>query len=131
MRSAIWEVRLNGVVVGESALNALVALHKEQFGRGPTRARTEWAGRDAMVCFLEDALLPAEQQMVRIGAAQRVREQRAYFQAITATHFIGAVEKGGGTPYLNRAFESAVTQQVEQTHDRREREDREHDHHAR
>jgi D-amino peptidase len=25
--SAIWEVRLNGVVVGESALNALVALH--------------------------------------------------------------------------------------------------------
>jgi len=37
--------------------NAMVKLHKEQFGRGPTRARTHFAGPDALVCVLEDVLL--------------------------------------------------------------------------
>jgi uncharacterized protein YbcI len=40
--------------------NAMVALHKEQFGRGPTRARANFAGPDALMCVWEDALLPAE-----------------------------------------------------------------------
>ena len=36
---------------------AMVALHKEQFGRGPTRARSHFAGQDALVCVLENVLL--------------------------------------------------------------------------
>src|SRR3954454_540896 len=44
--------------------NAMVALHKEQFGRGPTRARATYAGDNTLVCTLEDALLPAERTMV-------------------------------------------------------------------
>jgi len=72
--------------------NALVALHKEQFGRGPTRARTHFAGPDAVMCILEDALLPAERKMAEMGEAQRVRESRMAFQAATATEFIEAVE---------------------------------------
>ena len=44
--------------------NALVALHKEQFGRGPTKAQSNFAGADTLVCILEDALLPAERTMV-------------------------------------------------------------------
>jgi uncharacterized protein YbcI len=54
--------------------NALVALHKHQFGRGPTRARTHYAGRDILVCLMEDALLPAERALVGMGEAHRVEK---------------------------------------------------------
>ena len=73
--------------------NALVALHKEQFGRGPTRARTNYAGQDTLVCVLEDALLPAERAMVEMGEAHRVQESRLFFQSATADRFIAAVEE--------------------------------------
>jgi uncharacterized protein YbcI len=85
---------------------ALVRLHKEQFGRGPTQARTEYAGRDALLCVLESALLPAERAMVEVGEDQRVREQRVFLQAATADLFVGAVEEITGRKV--RAFSSAV-----------------------
>ena len=72
--------------------NAMVALHKEQFGRGPRRARSNFAGPDTLVCVLEDALLPAELTMVAMGDQQRVRESRMYLQVATASEFTGAVE---------------------------------------
>ena len=34
--------------------NAMVRLHKDQFGRGPTNARAYFAGPDAVMCVLED-----------------------------------------------------------------------------
>src|SRR5918997_1594394 len=60
------------VLVGVS--NAIVKLHKKQFGRGPTYARAEFAGPDALVCILEGALLPAERALVELGEESRVRE---------------------------------------------------------
>src|SRR5215217_2956198 len=72
--------------------NALVSLHKEQFGRGPTLARSHFAGNDMLVCVLEDALLPAERMMVRMGDQQRVRESRTAFQAATRDQFVSAIE---------------------------------------
>ena len=72
--------------------NALVRLHKEQFGRGPTQARAYFAGPDMLVCSVEQALLPAERKLVELGDQQRVRESRVAFQAATATDFIAAVE---------------------------------------
>ena len=72
--------------------NALVALHKEQFGRGPTSARSNYAGPDTLVCVFEDALLPAERAMVEMGEHHRVRESRMWFQVATSRRFIDAVE---------------------------------------
>lgn len=72
---------------------AMVALHKEQFGRGPTTARSYFAGADALVCVLEDVLLPAERKMVTRGEEQRVRESRTAFQVATADEFVTAVEQ--------------------------------------
>jgi uncharacterized protein YbcI len=86
--------------------NAMVALHKEQFGRGPTRAQSHFAGPDALVCVLDNALLPAERAMVEMGEAQRVRESRTFFQVATADQFIAAVE--GITGRTVRAFASAI-----------------------
>jgi uncharacterized protein YbcI len=73
--------------------NALVALHKEQFGRGPTRARTNYAGDNTLVCVLEDAMLPAERMMAEMGDQQRVSESRLALQAATRSRFIAAVEQ--------------------------------------
>lgn len=73
--------------------NAMVSLHKQQFGRGPTDARTHFAGDDTLVCILEDALLPAEVKMTEMGEQQRVRESRTFFQVATASQFIDAVER--------------------------------------
>jgi uncharacterized protein YbcI len=95
-RSAMSDVRPEAqqIVGAMSAVsNAMVALHKEQFGRGPTRARSHFAGPDTVVCVLEDALLPAERAMVEMGEAQRVRESRMWFQVATAQRFIDAVEQ--------------------------------------
>jgi uncharacterized protein YbcI len=86
--------------------SAMVALHKEQFGRGPRRARTEFAGPDALVCVLDDALLPAERTMVSMGDQHRVRESRMYLQVASADEFVHAVEEILGRRV--RSFASAT-----------------------
>ena len=86
--------------------NAMVALHKEQFGRGPMSARSQFAGPNTLVCVLEEALLPAERKLVLMGEHQRVREGRLAFQAATADEFIAAVEQIVGRKV--RAFASAT-----------------------
>ena len=86
--------------------NAMVRLHKEQFGRGPTQARSNFAGPDALLCVLEDVLLPAELKMIELGEDGRVRDARVSFQVATADEFIGEVEA-----IVNRkvrAFGSAI-----------------------
>jgi uncharacterized protein YbcI len=86
--------------------NALVALHKEQFGRGPTKAQSHFAGADALLCVLEDALLPAERTMVEMGEQQRVRESRTFLQVATADQFIATIERLTGRKV--HAFASAT-----------------------
>jgi uncharacterized protein YbcI len=89
----------------QAVSNAMVKLHKEQFGRGPTSAHSNFAGPDTLVCVLLDALLPAERKMVELGDEGRVRETRIAFQAATATEFIEAIEE---IFERIRAFGSAV-----------------------
>jgi uncharacterized protein YbcI len=86
--------------------NAMVALHKEQFGRGPTKAQSHMAGADALLCVMEDALLPAERTMVEMGEQQRVRESRMFFQVATADEFVATVE--AITARTVRAFASST-----------------------
>ena len=86
--------------------NAMVALHKEQFGRGPTRAESHFADDDALLCIMEDALLPAERTMVEMGEQQRVRESRMFLQVATAEQFIATVETITGRTV--RGFASAT-----------------------
>jgi uncharacterized protein YbcI len=96
--------RRGGVLAAVSS--AMVALHKEQFGRGPKHARSNFAGNDALVCVLEDTLLPAEHTMVQKGDQHRVRESRMYLQVATAEQFITAVEEIIGRKV--HAFSSAI-----------------------
>jgi uncharacterized protein YbcI len=90
----------------QAVSNAMVKLHKEQFGRGPTNARSYFAGPDTLVCTLEDALLPAERTMVNMGEHQRVRESRMFLQVASQEQFVGAVEELVSRKV--RAFASAI-----------------------
>jgi uncharacterized protein YbcI len=84
----------------------MVRLYKEQFGRGPTKARTGFAGPDVIVCTLEDSFTPAEKRLAEMGEHQRLRDTRLYFQHATKEEFIGTIER-----IVNRkvrAFNSSV-----------------------
>ena len=83
---------LRSASVLESVSNALVRLHKEQFGRGPTAARSYFVGDDGLLCIMRDALLPAERKMVEMGQEERVRENRVAFQAAAQGEFVAAIE---------------------------------------
>jgi uncharacterized protein YbcI len=71
----------------------MVRLYKEQFGRGPTKARSEFAGPDLLICTLEDTFTPAERKLVEMGEHQRMRDTRLYFQHATEDDFRGTVER--------------------------------------
>lgn len=86
--------------------NAMVSLHKEQFGRGPTLVRSHFAGPDALLCVLEEVLLPAELKLIELGEDGRVRDARVAFQVATADAFIAEVEAILGRRV--RAFGSAI-----------------------
>jgi uncharacterized protein YbcI len=90
----------------QAVSNAMVKLHKEQLGRGPTDARTYFAGPDTLVCIMEDSLLPAERTMVEMGEHHRVRESRMFLQVASQEQFIGAVEELVSRKV--RAFSSAI-----------------------
>ena len=57
----------------------MVRIYKVQFGRGPTKARTAFAGPDLIVCTLEDTLTPVERKMAAAGDHERLRDLRLYF----------------------------------------------------
>jgi uncharacterized protein YbcI len=73
--------------------NAMVKLYKEMFGRGPTRASTNFAGSDIVVSTLRDTLTPAERNMVRLGEHQRLRDIRMLFQYASEDELRGIIEK--------------------------------------
>ena len=73
--------------------NSMVRLYKELFGRGPTKARTDYAGPDTLISTIQNSLTAAERNMVALGEDQRVREIRMFFQHASQTEFTGTVEE--------------------------------------
>ena len=91
--------------------NAMVRLYKEQFGRGPKKARSFWAGPDAIVCLMEETLTPAERNLVKLGEHQRLRDMRLFFQYATLREFCEPVERITGRKV--RSFHSSVDTKVD------------------
>ena len=86
--------------------NAMVRLYKEQLGRGPTKARTHFAGPDVLIATLENSLTPAERNLAAMGEHQRLRDTRMFFQYATEPDFRAAVENITGRRV--RAFVSGI-----------------------
>src|ERR687889_2397781 len=68
----------------QSAVSAIssemVRLYKEQFGRGPRRTRTHWAGPDTVVVILEETFTPAENRLRQLGEDKQLRDLRLLSQ---------------------------------------------------
>jgi uncharacterized protein YbcI len=73
--------------------NAMVRLYKELLGRGPTKARTDYAGPNTLVSTIENSLTPAERTMIALGEDAKVREIRMFFQHSSEAEFKETVEQ--------------------------------------
>jgi uncharacterized protein YbcI len=91
--------------------NVMVRLYKDQFGRGPTKARAVWCTEDVLIVFLEDTLAPVERSMVRMGEHQRLRETRMFFQYATLREFCEPVERITGRKV--RSFHSSIDTKID------------------
>jgi uncharacterized protein YbcI len=100
------ERREEGTSLLQDVSNEMVRLYKEQFGRGPTRVRSDWAGNDALICTLQDSLTPAERNLVALGEHQRLRDTRMFFQYASEKEFTEIVERITGRKV--RAFVSGI-----------------------
>lgn len=95
----------------ESNVNAAIAnemtrLYKHQFGRGPKRARTHWCGPDVVTVIMEETFTPAEQNLVRMGEHQRLRDLRLYFQYASVREICEPIERLTGRSV--QAFVSGI-----------------------
>ena len=89
--------------------NAMVRLYKEAFGRGPTKARAQFADPDTLVVVLESSLTVAERNLVAMGEHQRLREARLFFQYALEDQFRAIVEHALGRRTI--AFVSGIDTQ--------------------
>ena len=89
--------------------NEMVRVYKTQFGRGPTKARTAFAGPDVLVCTLQDSFTRAERNMAKLGEHLRLGELRMFFHRAAATEFREEVERiTGRKVWVANAEEASV-----------------------
>jgi uncharacterized protein YbcI len=100
----------DGDAQAESVLSAIsremVRLYKSQFGRGPTKTRTHWAGPDVVVVTLEQTFTPAERGLRSMGEHERLRDVRLLFQYSEVDTLCEPVERLIGRKV--RAFISGI-----------------------
>ena len=101
----------SGGSVLQAVSNEMVRLFKEHFGRGPTRARADWAGPDVLTVILEDTLTPAERKLVQEGEHERLRDMRSFLQYASVDRFCEPVERLTGRKV--KAFASATDTHAE------------------
>ncbi len=104
-RSAIDDEAPSGSMLSAIS-NEMVRIYKNQFGRGPTKTRTNWAGPDVVVVTLEDTLTPAERSLRDLGEHKHLRDLRLLFQYAQSDLFCEPVERLTGRKV--RAFISGI-----------------------
>ena len=79
--------------IASAISSEMVRLYKDQFGRGPTRTRTHWAGPDTIVVTLEQTFTPAERRLRELGEDKQLRDLRLLFQYAEVDAFCDPVEQ--------------------------------------
>lgn len=90
--------------------NRIVGLHKELYGKGPTRARVFYHD-DVILVVMRGGFTPVERTLHRAGRDAAVAAQRAEFQEAVKAQFTAAVEELVGRRVM--AFMSGSTQEPE------------------
>jgi uncharacterized protein YbcI len=85
--------------------NAMVALHRKHFGRGPAAARAFIADGLA-ICVLTDVYTRVEQTLIASGHLDHVRETRLLYQRTQEEEYKAAAEATLGRKVI--AFMGAV-----------------------
>ena len=75
--------------------DGLVALLKEFYGRGPTRAKSYYED-DLVVCLLRGGFTRVEQTLLEGGRGASVIQQRMEFQELMRARFEAVVERATG-----------------------------------
>ena len=79
--------------------NAMVALKKQYYGRGPERAKT-YINDDYVFCVLEGGLTRNEETLLEAGEEHLIRQYRLRFQEAVSEATMGAVEEATGRRVL-------------------------------
>jgi uncharacterized protein YbcI len=87
--------RLTGGKLLTEISNAMVALHREHFGRGPGAAKTSFSD-DLVVCVLSDIYTQVEKTLVRAGRIEHVRRTRMLHQEALEAEYREPVERVTG-----------------------------------
>jgi uncharacterized protein YbcI len=87
------EERLSGGRLLSSISTGFVQLLRENYGRGPLKAKT-YALDDIVVCVMRGSgFTPLEQTMMDAGDAKHVVSMRENFQAMMAERYKGMIER--------------------------------------
>ncbi len=73
----------------------IVHLHKEFYGKGPTKARTYYSG-DVVTVLLRGGFTRVEQTLLDEGRGSEVIEQRMAFQEVMKSRYVKAIEEVTG-----------------------------------
>ncbi len=82
---------------GTRISRGVVTIYKEQFGRGPTKARTIF-DRNFVAVLLEDSLTTVETTLVEHGEEEMVERMRHGFQDAVCDRLVELVEEATGRP---------------------------------
>ena len=79
--------------------DGMVALLKEFYGRGPTRAKSYYED-DLVVCVLRGGFSRVEETLLAGGRGPAVIQQRMEFQEVMRARFTGVIENATGRPVI-------------------------------
>jgi uncharacterized protein YbcI len=79
--------------------DGMVALLKEFYGRGPTRAKSYYED-DLVVCVLRGGFSRVEQTLLEGGRGAAVIQQRLEFQELMRERFEAVIERATGRPVI-------------------------------
>jgi uncharacterized protein YbcI len=86
----------------------LLRIHRESYGRGPSRART-YVLEDDVVCIMDGLeLLPSEELLIDKGHADAVLGVRTKYEQAIEASFKAAVERATGRRVIAFASHTAV-----------------------
>lgn len=77
----------------------MVQLHKEYYGKGPTKAKTYYFD-DTVLVLLRGGYTKVEETLMRDGRGAAVIEQRMEFQNAMRERFNGVIEEATGRPVI-------------------------------
>jgi uncharacterized protein YbcI len=89
--------------------NAIVQLHREHYGKGPTRSKS-YLMDDTLLCVMQDVLTVVERTLVESGELALVRDTRLAFADAMRDRFTEEVERIVGRRVLGFASQVLVTQ---------------------